>query len=111
MLTSLCLAALVASSAVEPDRLKRADVPAPLMSWIDWVLHGQREQLCPLLEGHDDATRICQWPATRPLALSGKGGTFVQRWRVLGDSACAEIPRAPKAGPDVGTVDGRPAPA
>ena len=112
MITPLCLAALVAAAAVEPDRVKRADVPTPLMPWTDWVLHGQREQLCPMLqgEGEDDQTRICQWPATLALAASGKGGTFVQRWRVLADEAWVELPGDSSAWPEDVTVDGRPAP-
>jgi hypothetical protein len=110
MLSPICLAALVAATAVEPDRLKRADVPAPLMPWTDWVLHGQREQLCPMLEGEDEATRICQWPATLALAASGTGGTFAQRWRVLGDEDWVELPGDSKAWPEDVTVDGRPAP-
>jgi hypothetical protein len=35
MLSPICLAALVAATAVEPDRLQRADVPA-LIRWLRW---------------------------------------------------------------------------
>lgn len=61
--------------------LSRERVPAPLKPWVDWVLHGQEDALCPTVQGDDDERR-CAWPSRLELVLDDAGGAFSQGWWV-----------------------------
>lgn len=57
-----------------------ADVPDALKPWIQWVLRGHEEALCPSNENGD---KICQWPSVLDLKLDAKSGSFTQSWRLF----------------------------
>jgi hypothetical protein len=77
----------------EPLRL--ADVPAPLVPWVPWVLLGTGPSLCPALmaqepgEASGQDTPICAWAGRLNLALDERGGRFSQSWEVYADG---EVP-------------------
>jgi hypothetical protein len=52
--------------------LPRAQVPAPLAPWVDWVLFEHPERACPLVEGQ----ARCRWPGRLALDVSARGGAF-----------------------------------
>ena len=96
---------LIAALAAAP-----ADVPAPLVPWIPWVMHGRPEAGCPFLAGGDGAAR-CLWPSRLALSADDRGGGFRQEWAVY-DARGADValPGDEKAWPREVKVDGAAAP-
>lgn len=84
MVSALVAWTLVAPAGAEP--LRHDEVPEPLRPWVGWVLHGERDSLCPILLGQDGVTR-CAWPGKLELVLDDHGGRFTQSWTVDVDSA------------------------
>ena len=87
--------AMPAGAAGEP--LPRDEVPAPLVPWVDWVLHDAGDAVCPFVHGMG-ARRQCLWPARLELRLDAGGGSFRQRWR-LDREAWVPLPGAAKSWP------------
>ena len=84
-----------AGAAGEP--LPRDEVPAPLVPWVDWVLHDAGDAVCPFVHGMG-ARRQCVWPARLELRLDAGGGGFRQRWR-LDREAWVPLPGAARSWP------------
>ena len=73
-LTRLLLV-MLACVVVNPSgarALQRENVPAPLQSWVPWVLDGYETELCPKLQDQPQ----CAWPGKLTLQLDGAGGQF-----------------------------------
>lgn len=105
------LAAMVTAGAPRAATgapLARKDVPSPLAPWVDWVLRGHEDELCPFLDGHDGDGRTCAWPARLDLALDERGGRFTQIWR-LHKEEWVPLPGDDKRWPLDVKLDGKPA--
>ncbi len=60
-------------SGAEP--MTRDEVPEPLQTWIEWVLHGNEQRACPFFNsGSTTFNAICAWPSRLELELDDKGG-------------------------------------
>jgi len=105
----LALLGLAASCLAGP--MERADLPAPLKTWVPWALHGSEESPCPLLAGGD--TRACVWPGRLDLDLGAAGGKFSQTLRVYGEPRLpvwTPLPGSQARWPLEVQVDGKPQP-
>ena len=98
------LAVLTIASA---DPISKERIPEPLRPWIDWVLLGHEEELCPFFQG-DAERRECAWPSRLVLDLGDRGGRFTQQWIVEHDQ-WVPLPGDAKNWPQEVRVDGRPA--
>lgn len=47
-------------------------IPPVLTPWVDWVLEGNEDALCPYVDG----VRVCVWPASLSLDVRATGATF-----------------------------------
>src|SRR5581483_5067754 len=73
---SLCLCGLILGSASAADD---ASIPPQLRDWQGWVLHGQEQRTCPLLntqDGSDDNAYQCAWPGRLTLTVDKAGAHF-----------------------------------
>ncbi len=78
LLTVLLMLILFLSSTAHA-----ADVPDSLSQWEKWVLHGDKEQNCPVpFDGK--AQRHCWWPSYLSLDVGDRGGLFTMKVRVYG---------------------------
>lgn len=94
-----CLVCLWARPAAALDR---ADVPAPLLPWVPWVLEQRGDAVCPKL----GETAACVWPGRLELELAESGGRF--RMGVLVDQhARVPLPGGEQQWPQDVTVDGK----
>lgn len=59
--TLILSALIVLARAAGVDPLPESEVPAPLRSWIPWVLHDADERAWPYLNNADGAKQ-CVWP-------------------------------------------------
>ncbi len=105
LLTGLLL--LAAHGLASAGALAPGDVPAPLRPWVEWVLHGEDERLCPFLSGAADSRR-CAWPSRLRLHLDESGGRFEQRWEVYAEGWVG-LPGEAGRWPRQVAVDGEPA--
>jgi hypothetical protein len=87
--------------------LSRGEVPEPLRPWVDWVLHGHEDAVCPTIAGSDQ--RQCTWPSRLALTLDDRGGRFRQEWLVQ-RAAVVPLPGDATRWPADLQVDGKPAP-
>ncbi len=78
-------------------------VPEPLKPWVPWVLHGNEERRCPLV---DVDVHRCQWPGPLQITVSARGGTFEQRWSVMKEEHVT-LPGGDERWPQEVTVDGK----
>ena len=102
----LVAVALVSSLAsATPPKLE--SLPPSLREWASWVMHDEKDALCPFLQGSE--TRACAWPGRLALTLDDKGGRFSQSFKVFGRDAWLPLPGEPKRWPQHVQVDGRPA--
>lgn len=108
--------AAVASAVADPAAHARPHdpsppslpVPAALLPWVPWVLHGEEAALCPPLQGaDDDSARPCLWPARLSLVLDDRGGRFQQQLEVRGKPQPVPLPGDARHWPMAVTVDGR----
>ena len=87
-------------------QLRRDEVPAPLAPWVDWVLKGNEEKLCPFFNGGDAAS--CVWPGALALAVGEKTGRFEQSIRLYAPGWAA-LPGDGAHWPQDVRADGQPA--
>jgi hypothetical protein len=66
---------MVLARLAAADPLPESEVPAPLRSWIPWVLLDADERACPYL-GNGEAKKQCIWPGSLHLDLGAHGGRF-----------------------------------
>ena len=71
---SALLTGLLLSAAAPAQPLARKDVPAPLATWVPWVLDGAGDRLCPTV---GDST-VCLWPGRLRLEVGPTQTRFVQ---------------------------------
>lgn len=83
-------------------------VPVPLQPWVDWVLAGEQQHLCPFLYNQSEAYR-CAWPTQLTLNLTDKGGEFRQLWQLYQDT-WVPLPGDQQYWPQQITVNGEPQP-
>ena len=101
---ALVVAALVSTTVfAAPPKLEA--LPAQLRDWAPWVLHTEKDALCPFLQGSED--RACAWPGRLSLTLDDKGGRFTQSFKVYGRDAWLALPGETKRWPQNVQVDGR----
>ena len=113
----LVLLVLVSLSTTSLAReLPRAQVPAPLAPWVDWVLFEHPQRACPLVDGQ----ARCRWPGRLALDVGTQGGAFTLVVRLdaeaeVGLPGSEEVwPQAVTvsvAGADAGEVHATPTPA
>ena len=86
----LVLSGLFPTWVSQAAPLSPAQVPPPLVDWVDWVLWNVPDHACPRLDGNPQA-RSCVWPASLRLDLHGSGGVF---WLEVGVFATQPVPLA-----------------
>ena len=91
-----------------PCAARAADIPAPLVSWQGFALHGALDKLCPP-RGNDAGARICLFPASLALDVVGSGADFTLRAWVF-DAAAVPLPHAPGVWIAKAAADGRDVP-
>jgi hypothetical protein len=109
VLCACVLATVGLCVVVQAEPLPREQIPEPLKPWIDWVLRGHEQDLCPYFEGTADR-RQCAWPARLVLELDEKSGRFSQQWRAYSD-AWIPLPGDARRWPLDVRIDGKPTPA
>lgn len=57
------------------DELRLREVPAPLLPWVAWALHGEQSSFCPRPYDHPESP-ICLWPSELSCRLDEQGGSF-----------------------------------
>lgn len=102
-LAALCLLIPVFAAAAP---LTKEEVPAPLQSWVQWVLRGREHELCASYNMRGD--RACDWPGPLKLVLTDKGGRFEQAF-TLQAAEWALLPGSSERWPQDVRVDGAPA--
>jgi hypothetical protein len=98
---------LLAFPAAFAGPLPAESTPAPLKTWVPWVLHGAQDKVCPYAY-NDGELRQCSWPSRLSLAVGTKGGSFTQQvlaFRTL----WMPLPGDARHWPQNVTIDGRPA--
>ena len=91
--------------------LARQDVPDPLKPWIPWVLHGDKDRLCPFYHPQDEGAeleRACLWPAQLQLQLQARRGVFTQQFLAY-QQTWATLPGDEDFWPQEVKVNGKPA--
>ncbi len=101
------LAIALVSSIASAAGPRPEEIPPGLWEWAPWVLHHEKDALCPFLQGSQ--TRACAWPGRLALTLDDKGGRFTQSFKVFGSDAWLSLPGETKRWPQHVQVDGRPA--
>ncbi len=103
----LLLAVALVSTVSFAAGPKPESIPNALWEWAPWVLHDQKDALCPFLQGTE--TKACAWPGRLALTLDDKGGRFTQSFKVFGRDAWLPLPGESTRWPQHVQVDGRPA--
>lgn len=112
------LLVLLSATLVLSAPMDRDDVPKPLRPWIDWVLHGEKDDSCTIIY-NDGGRTICAWPSFLDLAVQNTTARFSQQWRVFASDTWLLLPGSATMWPQevmvngttlpVGERDGRPA--
>ncbi len=102
LLAVALLSSLASAAGPRPE-----SIPPALWEWAPWVLHDQKDALCPFLHGTE--TNACAWPGRLALTLDDKGGRFTQSFKVFGRDAWLPLPGEAKRWPQHVQIDGRPA--
>ncbi len=92
--------------AVSARPLAVEQVPEPLKPWVDWVLKGEEQRVCPFAFNNAE-TRFCAWPSRLQLTLTQTGGHFAQHWQVFNESWLT-LPGGPKIWPQRVQINGKP---
>ncbi len=86
----ILLLLLLCPVSISANQFTVDDIPTPLKSWVNWVLHGHGERNCPFIY-NDFSTKHCSWPSRLDLSLNQDGGLFSVNWRVYTTSR-VELP-------------------
>ena len=81
---------LLCPVGISANQFTVEEIPTPLKSWVNWVLHGHRDRNCPFIY-NDFATKHCSWPGRLNLSLNQDGGLFSVNWRIYATSR-VELP-------------------
>lgn len=101
----LALFLAFSSDGTNAGPLNPSDVPEPLQPWIQWVMHGDEQRLCPFIY-NDINQRRCAWPSTLKIHLQDQAGQFQATWQVYAPSWVL-LPGNTKHWPQEVTIDGR----
>src|SRR5262245_40370881 len=105
---TLILSALMfLACAAGADPLPESEVPAPLRTWIPWVLHDADDRACPYLTSAQ--AKQCIWPGSLHLELGAHGGRFALRVEAF-RSARLSLPGDAQFWPQEVVLDGKAAP-
>jgi len=96
------LLAVVLSLPAGIAAAQEADVPEPLEPWVDWVLHGHEQGLCPAIGN----SVICLWPGVLAVEAEPSQGVFDFQFETDRDLYVA-IPGTSLQWPQQVTLDGR----
>ncbi len=86
-----------------PLQAKDVAVPPELQPWVPWVLQGNEEQRCPLV---DVGEHRCAWPGPLQLTVGARGGSFEQRWSLMKEEHIV-LPGGDERWPQDVVVDGK----
>lgn len=103
----MMIIAVFISTQTPAAPLKPEQVPGPLQPWIEWVLKGSENRLCPFLYNSFQQKR-CAWPSGLTIKLDQREGTFSIDWKVFTDS-WIQLPGNNKHWPLNITVNQKPA--
>jgi hypothetical protein len=78
----LVLSILLNFSPLAATPLAPANIPAPLETWRNWVMHDDQTWQCPFF--YNRAQRQCQWPSQLEIQVDKRGGKFQQDWQIHG---------------------------
>ena len=109
---SFCIALVLVIFLALPsigEARKTPYIPEVLQPWVDWVLHGEEEQLACVPRYNDAENYLCSWPSILDLTLNEQGGTFSQSWLVHYETRVA-LPGTTGQWPMDVEVDGVPGP-
>ena len=81
---------LLCPIAIAANQFTVEEIPTPLKSWVNWVLHEHRDRNCPFIY-NDFETKHCSWPGQLNLYLKQDGGLFSVNWRIYATSR-VELP-------------------
>ena len=81
---------LLCPAGVSANQFTVEEIPAPLKSWVNWVLHGHGDWKCPFIY-NDFTTKHCSWPGRLNLSLNQDSGLFSVNWRIYATSR-VELP-------------------
>ena len=96
---------LFSLTSVTAAPLTRNDVPEALRPWIDWVLHGEKNDSCPILYNSGDQT-VCAWPSFLKLDVQQSTAIFSQQWRVYAADVWLFLPGSDTMWPQEVMVNG-----
>jgi len=101
----LCVLFAAGSAGAEPP-LRADEVPAPLVPWWSWALHGEPDPACPYVVA--SVARLCAWPSRVALEVVDGGANFELTAEVWAE---AELPLPGREGqwPQDVRVDAAPA--
>jgi hypothetical protein len=95
----ICLFVILCAASLFAEPLPKQKVPDPLKSWVDWVLHGEEEQECPLIYNRL-SQKVCSWPSELKLSFNSKDAFFDQKWQVYSKEIWIKLPGNNKFWPD-----------
>ena len=84
---------------------QETDVPEPLEPWVDWVMHGHEQSLCPAIGN----SVICLWPGVLDVRAEPKRGAFSFEFEADRELFVA-IPGTAQQWPQQVVLDGRSVP-
>lgn len=99
---AVLLAVLCATVHARP--MAPQEVPAPLRTWVPWVLQDLEDHGCPL---SNEGTRHCAWPGRLQLDVDGQGARFTLSVEVFKESWVA-LPGEARLWPQEVTLDAEP---
>ena len=83
------------------------NIPDQLKPWVDWVLHGQEEQILCVPHYNNPNSLECNWPTALKIKIDHKGGEFSQSWQIHHDSRVS-LPGNTRQWPQEVRVNGKP---
>jgi len=95
----ICLVILLCTTSLFAEPIAEQKVPDSLKPWIDWVLHGEEEQECPLVYNRL-SQQVCTWPSELKLTFDAKEALFEQKWDVYAKEIWIKLPGNTKFWPD-----------
>ena len=87
----ICFIVLLWSSLLFAEPLSQKKVPDLLKPWIEWVLHNEEENNCPLIY-NNLSQKICSWPSELKLDFNKKHALFSQKWKVYSNNIWVQLP-------------------
>ncbi|MFO7750981.1 MAG: hypothetical protein R6V54_12905, partial [Desulfobacteraceae bacterium] len=102
----LVLLVILLSSTASSAPLPEQEVPAPLKSWIKWVLHGEEKKECPRIY-NKVSKQVCSWPSTLEIRFDRETAVFSQEWTVYAGDVWLPLPGNRRFWPGKVKVNGK----